>query len=337
MLNGVKQETISLFLPIQIANITIPNRIVMAPMVSGLATRTGNISNELYNYYMERVHGGVGLIITEPVQVIVPRGDINCSHLGLYNDSFIPQLKQLVQAVHGAGSRIIVTLDAPEQTAKGNTRELTVLTVLFIQAAERALESGCDGVMISMADGGVLHNLVSPLRNKRHDTYGGDTRSGRLRLPLDIIKGIRMYLGKSMVLGFRLVADEFIPGGIQLSNSHTIARHLVAAGINIIDVTTDTYSEVPVAQFPGWRIPLAHSIKCAVPDIPIIGSGLLSNPFLAESFVRDGSVDMVLLERTLQVNPYWPQLAQILLMAEENNHNPQMQPLWGWHYSDMRR
>lgn len=336
MLNEAQEETSSneiyLFRTITIEKKRLPNRIVMAPLISGYAARDGHIHNELYDYYVERVHGGVGLIITEPMQVVPPTPEQAGAHIGLYSDDFIPTLRHLVKSIHGGGARVIVTLDAPDYLARGSVKTLTILTVLFIQAAERALQAGCDGVMLSMADGGVLSHLISPLQNKRHDAYG-DTLGGRLRLPLDIINGIRMNLGKRIILGFRLVADEFVAGGIRLPDSHIIARHLCAVGVNLLDVTTDTYTDAQVAQFPGWRIPLAHSLKHAVPDVPIIGSGLLSNPYLAESFVRDGSVDMVMLERTLVVNPYWPQLAHIMLLANSKDGDPYAQALWGWRYN----
>jgi 2,4-dienoyl-CoA reductase-like NADH-dependent reductase (Old Yellow Enzyme family) len=310
--------SIYLFQPVTIGNITLRNRIVMAPTFSGYATRDGFIHQPLYDYYVERAHGGVGLIVTEPMQVTSDYSDLRGTHIGLYADKFIPRLRHLADSVHGGGAKIIVTLEAPDSAATGSAKELTVLTVMFIQAAERVIQAGCDGVMLSAADEGVLHTIISPLRNNRYDSYS-NTTAGRLRFPLNIIKGIRMFLGKHVILGFRMVAEEFAPGGMRLPTAQAIAQRIVQIGVNVIDVTTDTYAETHVARFPGWRIPLASSIKSSVPDTVIIGSDHLNNPYLAESFVRDGSVDLMMLERTIPNNPYWPDLAYIMLQSGNND------------------
>jgi 2,4-dienoyl-CoA reductase-like NADH-dependent reductase (Old Yellow Enzyme family) len=93
-------------------------------------------------------------------------------------------------------------------------------------------------------------------------------------------------------------------------------------------MTTDTHANTPVAHFPGWRIPFAFSIKTSIPGIPVIGADNLNNPYLAESFVRDGSVDLVMLERTLHNNPYWPHLAHIMLPSGSGGETPQRTLVW---------
>ncbi len=306
-----------LFSPLTVAGVRLANRVVMAPLPSGYATQDGFVNDALFDYYMQRAHGSVGLIITEPAWVLAPH-DARI-HLGLYNDAFIPGLRRLAQGVHGSGSRLLVMLEAPSELIHGSTQELRTVSEQFVRAAWRAQAAGCDGVALSAADSGILHMLVSPLTNQRADDYGGASVH-RLRLPIEIIEGIRRWLGQRFLIAFRMVAEEFAPTGISLQDARVNARRLVSVGVNLLDVMTDTRAEAAVAHFPGWRVPLADGIKRVLPDVPVISSGLLGDPHLADSVVRDGSLDLVMLGKALCNNPYWTHIARIVLSSDDVSH-----------------
>lgn len=302
-----------LFSPLSIAGIELPNRIVMAPAPSGYATTDGFFSDELISYYTRRARGGVGLIITEGLRVLPPAPDQPVAHLGLYTDAFVPTISRLARALHAHNTRLIVTLDEPTSLAPPDLAALTDLTEQFIGAAWRALCAGCDGVMLTSADGGLIHQLISPSLNQRSDPYGL-TMAGRLRMPLEIIEGIRRWMGRRLIIGFRLVAEEFTPGGMGMHDARVVARRVAAAGAQLLDVTV---AETPgVARFPGWAIPLANGIKRIAHDAAVIGSGLLGDALLADSIIRDGSVDLVMLQHTLRSNPDWPRQAYDELHAQ---------------------
>jgi 2,4-dienoyl-CoA reductase-like NADH-dependent reductase (Old Yellow Enzyme family) len=112
-----------------------------------------------------------------------------------------------------------------------------------------------------------------------------------------------------------MLAEEFTPEGITLQDARVNARRLVGAGVNMIDVTTDSRTEAPVARFPGWRVPLASGIKRVMPDVPVMSSGSLGDPHVADGVIRDGSIDLVMLGRALRVNPYWTHIARIVLAS----------------------
>jgi 2,4-dienoyl-CoA reductase-like NADH-dependent reductase (Old Yellow Enzyme family) len=305
-----------LFSPITIARTKLKNRIVMAPIPSGYATLDGFVEDALTEYYIQRAQGGVGLIITEPVRVMPPRPEKTRAYLGMYSDAFVPQWHRLVQHVHTFDTRLLITLEASSDVSQGAIADVRRVAESFVLAAWRVLASGADGIMLSAADGGILHALISPLSNRRFDEYG-NTLDGRLNLPLQIIEEIRRWLGQRLLIGFRLIADEFTTGGMALQDARIIASRVVHAGVHLLDVTADTRNttQSPVAQFPGWCLPLANGIKRFLPDTPVIGSGLLGEPYLADSAVRDGSIDLVMLGRTLRNNPEWPQLAHSFLMS----------------------
>lgn len=315
-----------LYHPLPLARTTLRNRIVMAPLVGNYATRDGFLPEKLYRYYVRRAHGGVGLIITEPMQVLPPDVHSLCTHFGLYADAFVPRLRHLAEAVQGAGARLIVTLDAPPAMVPNSKPALRSLAESFIQAAWRAMQAGCDGVLLSATDGGILQALLAPTPNQPYETDAG-LLTERLFLTGEIIKGIRAWLGPQFIVGFRLVAEEFSAEGLRLHHTQFIARYLSAIGVNLLDVTADEHSETPVARFPGWYIPLVQRIKRVVPGIPVIGSGLMGDPYLAEGAVREGSVDLVMLDRMQHIHPYWPQLAQIILVASRDTIYPEVEAL----------
>ncbi|GAB4448449.1 MAG: NADH:flavin oxidoreductase [Chloroflexi bacterium OHK40] len=298
-----------LFSPLSVGGLELPNRIVMGPAPSGLAVAGGFASAEVAAYYERRALGGAGLLVSERL-LVTPPDDPSEAHLGLYDDAFVPELRRVVDRAHAHGACVLFTLDA----APPALEQLSRLVEAFALAAWRAHGAGADGVMLTAADGGVLHRLLSPLHNRRADAYGG-ALAGRLRLALELVETVRRWIGPRLVVGFRLLADELIPGGMTLQDARVVAKRVTAAGVRLIDVTAAPDPAVQVARFPGWIVPLASSIKRII-DVPVIGSGLLSDPHLADSVIRDGSVDLVMLEQTLRLDPDWPRAARAALASD---------------------
>lgn len=316
-----------LFSPLTIAGRVLPNRIVMGPAPSGHAHTAGFVDSNLVAYYTRVARGGVGLIITEPILVVAP--DPPVPHLGGYADVFVPGLHDLTGAVRSLDTRICLTLAAPLPPAPPSAQELRALTDQFILAAWRAHCAGADGVMLSVADGCLLHQLVSPLTNRRSDRYGPDV-AGRLRMLLAIIEGIRTWLGSRIIIGVRLPAEELTPGGMSLQDARVLAKRVTAAGARLLDITAPIdVGTAQLARFPGWAVPLIHGIKRVI-DVPVIGSGQLGDPFLADSVIRDGSLDLVLLNGSLRANPNWPRAAYLALHgARESPPRPEGRGSWG--------
>jgi NADPH-dependent 2,4-dienoyl-CoA reductase/sulfur reductase-like enzyme len=135
-----------------------------------------------------------------------------------------------------------------------------------------------------------------------------------MTFPIEIIHGIRKELGPKYPIIFRLSADEFIDGGMNLEESKKVAKILEDAGIDALDVSAGTYDSMPTMIEPmsyaqGWKIYLAESIKKVV-KIPVIGVGVIRTPEFAEEILKDKNVDFVALGRALLADPYWPQKAR---------------------------
>lgn len=318
-----------------IGNMRIRNRTVMPPMGTNLASETGAVTPAMVHYYRERAKGGVGLIITEINSVDSPQGYAIANQLSIHDNSYIAGHNELVEAVKEHGAKIITQLHhAGRQTTEENTfglqpvapsaipdpytnvvpRELTISEIeeiieKFVKAAIRAQNAGYDGVEIHGAHGYLVGQFMSPFSNKRNDLYGGDL-DGRMRFPLEIVKGIKEATKGSFPVLFRFSADEFVEDGNHLDEAKQIARMLQDAGVDALDVSSGVYASMPTILEPmsypeGWRVYLAENIKKEV-QIPVITVGVIRSPKTAEGILAAGRADFVALGRTLIADPEWP-------------------------------
>ncbi len=322
-----------LFSPITIQNLRLKNRIVMPPMGTRYATFGGAVTQRLIDYYVERARGGVGLIIVQFASISLD-GISSLYPLGIWDDSFVPGLRDLVQAVHAAGAKVAIQLaHAGGQTSYAFTRrpvvapsavpaigretprELTIdqigdLTEAFCQAARRAAEAGFDAIELHMAHGYLLNQFLSPLFNRRTDAYGGDL-AGRARFPLQVLHRVRETTGDRLPILCRLSADDGAPASLGLAEACTIAMMLEQAGAAVIDVTAGigesfAVSAPPMSYPPGTLIPYAAAIKAAV-KVPVIAVGKLHDPLFAEQVLAEGKADLIAIGRGLIADPEWAQ------------------------------
>jgi 2,4-dienoyl-CoA reductase-like NADH-dependent reductase (Old Yellow Enzyme family) len=170
--------------------------------------------------------------------------------------------------------------------------------------------------MLSTVDGGPFEQLISPLRNRRGDAYGGSV-AGRSQLLREVVEGIERWMGNQFIIGVRLNAEEFTPGGLRMQEARLLATRLVSAGVRLLEIRAETASETPIARFPGWRVPIAAGIKAAV-DIPVMVGGLLDDAELAESVIRDGAADLISVGERMRLEPDWPRKAHAFLSESDN-------------------
>ena len=314
--------------PIHIGSLELPNRLVMPPMVMGLAAEDGGITDALVEHYRQRAPG-VGLVIVEASSVVsTARGT---DRPGIHNDGFIPGLQRIVSAVKEQGSRIAIQLlhsgevarpDTPPGSRAGPSamplpnsdmviRELSIqeieeIIVTFGQAAYRAKEAGFDAVEVHGAHGSLLNKFTSPLTNRRIDQYGGSL-ANRIRLPLEIVAEVRNQVGADYPVLYRLGADDMMKGGLTIQDGRRIAAALVESGVNAIDVSGGLVgSEHPTIKGQGYFIPIAEGIKQAASvQVPVIGVGGITEPAFADEVIRERRVDMVAVGRAILNDPEW--------------------------------
>lgn len=295
-----------LFSPITIGPTRLSNRIVFCASASGYANVEGGVTAELANYYAARATGGAGAVVIEPAWPVRPEHG-GQPHLGLYDDAFIPGLNLVVERIHRAGACAILLIDQPLAIGGCTDADLVALNRAWLAAVQRASVAGADGVMLSCADGGPFQQLASPLSNRRNGPFGGSLEH-RTRLLLETVERLHTRFGGRMLLGLRLLADEFTPGGVSMQDTRVIARRLTGAGINLVEVFAATGGAAPMAHFPGWLTPLAAAIR-AVVDVPVMVGDLNDDPAFVDSILADRYADLVDLGDVLRDEPAWPQRA----------------------------
>jgi 2,4-dienoyl-CoA reductase-like NADH-dependent reductase (Old Yellow Enzyme family)/thioredoxin reductase len=325
-----------MFGPASIAGLEIKNRLVMAPIGTRLTNEVGGVDRRMIDFYAERAKGGVGTIIVEGTCVDYPLAVASAKNLRIYHNAYIGGHAELVEAVHAHGTKIILQLlhvgrnrrpideiqpvapSAIPCKAFGVTpKELTISEIeniiqKFVDAAIRAKTAAYDGIELHGAHGYLIAQFMSSSSNHRKDRYGGRLIN-RMAFPLEIIRGIHQALGSTYPIFFRLSADEFVDGGMNIETSIRISKILEDAGVNAIDVSAGTYDSLPTMIEPmsyaeGWKINLAEAIKKNV-KIPVIGVSVIRKPEFAESILRERKVDFAALGRALVADPFWPQKA----------------------------
>ncbi len=213
---------ISLFSPIQMGTMTLPNRMVMAPMTRNRA-EAGNIAGALMSkYYTQRA--SAGLIITEGSQ-ISPQGCGYPATPGIYNEAQVAGWRKVTDAVHDAGGRIFIQLwhvgrishpslqpdgalpvapsairpagEAytyeglqPFETPRAlETDEIRDIVEQYAQAARHAQAAGFDGAEIHAANGYLIDQFLRDRTNQRSDEYGGSLQN-RLRFLTEVVEAV---------------------------------------------------------------------------------------------------------------------------------------------------
>ena len=329
-------ELKSLFGPIKIGDMNLKNRIVMAPMGTGMATPEGCITSQMMDYYAERAKGGAGLITTEVTCVDAPLGKVGPWQPIIDEDKYMSEFRRLAEVIHQGGAKACLQLGhagryafsfvigaqsvAPSPILSRYTREtpreLTTQEVeeiidKFGDAALRAKQAGFDAVELMGCTGYLISQFASPLTNKRTDRFGGDTTS-RATFACEIISNIRKKVGNTFPISFKHSVDEFIPGGTTVEDSRVIVKEVEKAGASVIHAWAG-WHESPKPMLPmsvprGAFVYLAEAVKEVV-SIPVVTVGRINDPKLADKIIQEGKADLVAFGRAFLADPHFPEKA----------------------------
>ncbi len=322
-----------LFEPGRIGKLELKNRTVFPPMVPRYAGSDGLVTQMQIDYYAERAKGGCGLIIIESAY---PRSGGYPDRIYLDNDRVLPNLRQLVDAVHAAGAKIILQVNphrgrsderdpaSPSENihplSGKKARAMTIedlkrLESQFAEGARRVKQAGFDGIEIHGGSGYLVSETLSPLANRRTDEYGGSVEK-RARFALNLVAEAKKQTGADFPLIFRITADEKMPGGFGVKDAIIVCKLLQEAGADAIDIVSGI-NYVNFGQYVvgymytprGHNAELAGAVKKEL-KIPVSVAGRINDPFVAEEILKKGQADFVDLGRTLIADPYFVSKAQ---------------------------
>ncbi|MFG6402330.1 MULTISPECIES: NADH:flavin oxidoreductase/NADH oxidase [unclassified Microbacterium] len=342
----------ALFQPLVLRELRLRNRVGVSPMcMYAVPDESGRVSDWHVVHYGQFALGGAGLIITEATAV-TPEGRVTPQDAGIWSDEHVGAWRRVTDAVHRAGGAIAVQLahagrkggkyaglptDAPSDRGsvpperggwvtvgtsgtpfgryapprRADGDEVAQIVSAFSEAAGRAVAAGFDAIELHAAHGYLLHEFLSPVTNAREDAWGRD-REAFLR---ETVAAVRAAMPSSMPLIVRISADDVAPGGLTAEDSARLAVHLAAAGVDLVDCSSGGL--VDGAEYepsPGYQVPGSARVRAA--GVKTAAVGLIEDPHHAESIVREGAADLVLLGREMLRDPHWARRAERALTGD---------------------
>ncbi len=323
-----------LFTPCKIGVVLIPNRFVRSATHDFMANQDGSISERQLHLFRKLALGEVGLIITGHA-FVNPQGRASPFQIGIHSEEMIEGLRQLARVVHEFPSRIFLQLShagrqtkpkicgstplAPsslyDPSSKVTPREMSVEEIKaviqdFIQAAERAKRASFDGVQLHVAHGYLLSSFISPHTNRRKDDWGG-TIFNRVRIVIEIIKGIKNSLGPEFPIIAKINSSDFLPSGIRLEESIEMARLMEKEGLDGVEVSGGMAESGEGSMWRGLRtedeegyfVENASSFKKAL-SIPVLGLGGIRSFKVMEKFIEQKKCDFISMSRPFIREPF---------------------------------
>jgi NADPH2 dehydrogenase len=305
-------------------NTDLKNRIVMPPMCMYSSDNTGEVKEFHYNHYVTRAVGGVGLIILESTGVTI-NGRTSDNDLGIWKDSQIEGLKNIVNEVKKYGTKIAIQLNHGGRKYEGvqgealapsaikfndesrvpkelNKDEIKDIVLSFKAAALRAEKAGFDAIEIHAAHGYLIHQFLSPLSNNRLDEYGGDIKN-RTKFLKEVLLAVREVWPKEKPILLRVSAYDYKAGGITLDDMVQIVNE-VKEYVDMVHVSTGGLIPADIKIYPGYQIKFSEVIKAKC-HIPTIAVGLITDINIAEEVISNDRADLVAIGRELLRNPYF--------------------------------
>ncbi len=319
-----------LFAPLQIGRkLTLPNRLVMAPMTTTAGEPDGRFSPEEIAYLARRAHGGIGLIIT-PACYVHKSGHAFDRQVGCDSDTMLPRLEECARAINATGSVSFLQIhhggNAARQEHSGqpplapsavlNRRgtsempqpmseaEIAQAIEAFAKAASRARAAGFSGVEIHGANTYLFQQFFSPYTNRRTDRWSAGEWANRIRFSSEVVRAIRREVGDDYPLAYRISPEEPDPDGYSTDEAIALLKELIAIGIDIVHVSSWEYGAGVRNDYPPGSHP-TKMIRDALPGtVPVIGVGGVLHPDQALR-VREDGVDLVALGRVLLIDAGW--------------------------------
>lgn len=309
-----------LFSPLQIGPLRLKSRVMMPPHFSAIGNPWGTDAEAARTlaYLEERAASGVAMVVitgrvgNRIIPGFEPSG-LSAEVLGFFRlPHFADRVRTICERLAKQGTPVLIQMtqiggypNAPSEVLSNPVANAHphVMTAADIEAtieeyrhsARLVAQTPLAGVEMHFNHDDLVEQFLSPLTNTRTDAWGGSFEN-RLRLALRLIEVVRAEL-PGRVLGIRLNAFQEMPGGYDAAEGIRIAQALCAEGVDYLSVVAGSHwgnpSYIQPQQFaPGQWAGDAGALRRAV-QVPVIYSGLVDTPDLAESILTEGHADMI--------------------------------------------
>ncbi|GAB3571253.1 NADH:flavin oxidoreductase [Amycolatopsis endophytica] len=328
------------FSPFRLGPLTLRNRLVALPAGTSMAEQ-GVPTHGDTEHFGRLAAGGVGMIIGGAT--VVHRSSTLRSRklVEAYVDEFVPAAAAKARVVHRHGAKFIGQLchlgrefiggesdsppvaPSPIKTARDAypPHELTVREIEDIVegwriSTENLVQAGADGAEIHAAHGYLPAQFLSPLTNRRTDSFGGSF-GNRMRFTRMVLAAMRSVVPEGFVIGVRLSGEEEIPGGMGIDDCVRIAEDLACLGADYFSITHGTRGNyVKDAGNPdAVAVPSAARVRAAT-GLPTLVGQRIRDAATAEHIVKSGHADLVGMARALIADPDLPEKSRTGRLAE---------------------
>lgn len=307
--------------PIRIGGVLFKNRIFAAPSgLQALSDGSPYPTEEMIAHYEMRARSGAACVCCVGANVGPYEPGPGNTSWDIYNPQALNRMALLARRIHAHGAKasmelgvagfvrkkLVVSKDAPTLFgAPGIEMALSDIEDLkkgFADAAKAMLQTGYDSVLLHFGHGMPVAQFLSPLTNKRTDSYGGSFEN-RCRLPIEIIDAIRAAVGRKLLIEVRISGSELEPGGFEIDEAIAFTK-LIEDKIDMIHVSAGLHGPkwFTVTHPCGFlsstpNIYLAEAVKKSGVKIPVIGIGGISDLDEAEEILEQGRVDILSVAR----------------------------------------
>ena len=313
-----------LFSPVRLGPMQLRNRVMMPPHNSAIGNLWGTDEHEAARaiaYLESRAKAGVawiggitGRIQNQFIPGFEPSG-ISAETKGYFRlPHFVDRVQWITSTLHAAGAVATCQMTmiggfphapSPQLSAPVTNSQPHALTIReidwFVQeyqySTRQALRGGLDGIELHVNHDDLLEWFLSPFTNHRQDRYGGSLEN-RARFVVEILTAIREAVGGSMALGIRLNLKEDFPGGYDAAEGIEIASYLESTGLidfihSVVGTPWGNPSYIQPHFFDaGQWSSLAGDLRRSV-NLPVVHTGLINTPEVAERVLADGHADVV--------------------------------------------
>jgi anthraniloyl-CoA monooxygenase len=343
MIRAGKQQDESapppMFTPFRLRGLTLHNRVIVSPM--DMYSAVDGTPNDFHLVHLgARALGGAALAMTEMV-CVSPEARITLGCTGLYNDEHLTAWRRIVTFVH-EWSDAKICLQLGHSGRKGATRlpwegtdlpledshwerigpspitygptlpppremtreDMERVKKDFVRSTTLANEAGFDMIELHCAHGYLLSSFLTPVSNRRSDEYGGST-ANRMRYPLEVFTAMREIWPEEKPMSVRVSATDWVEDGLTADESVEIGKAFVAAGTDVIHVSTgQTVADAKPVFGRLFQTPYSDRIRNEA-RVPTIAVGNITEYDQVNSIIAAGRADLVSIGRPHLSNPHW--------------------------------
>ena len=316
----------TLLSPLDLGHVTLPNRVLMGSMHTGLEDRARDF-DKLAAFFAERARGGVGLMVTGGISPSIA-GWLKPFGGRMSMPWHVARHRKVTRAVHDEGGRICMQIlhagrygyhplaVAPSKVKSPITpftpRALSSRGVErsiadFVTSARLARDAGYDGVEIMGSEGYFINEFLALRTNKRTDRWGG-AYENRMRLAVEIVQRTREALGPEFIIIYRLSMLDLVEDGQEWQQIVRLAKAIEAAGVTLINTGIGWHeARVPtiVTSVPRGAFSWVTAAMKKEVSTPLITTNRINMPDVAERILKAGEADMVSMARPLLADPEW--------------------------------